>query len=109
MTRLTARTPLLLAVLVGLLATVLLPVARPARAYSPTSGTVYQLPSSTACLKGRGNCAIYPKAAQLPSGRLIASFELATVQASGSAAGETLPVYKSDDDGSTWQLLSQVQ
>lgn len=80
-----------------------------AQAYSPTPGTIYQLPSNQPCLKGRGNCAIYPKAAQLDNGRLVASFEQATVPASGSAAGETLPVYKSDDDGTTWQLLSQVK
>ena len=80
----------------------------PAQAYNPTSGTMYQLPASQACLKGRGNCAIYPKAAQLPDGRLVASFEQSTVPSSGSAVGQTLPVYKSDDDGTTWQLLSQV-
>ena len=55
----------------------------PAQAYSPTSQTIYQLPGDQACLKGRGNCAIYPKAAQLGSGRLVASFELSTVPASG--------------------------
>src|SRR6185437_6925269 len=80
-----------------------------AQAYSPTPGTMYQLPGNQPCLKGRGNCAIYPKAAQLPSGRLVASFELSTVPASGSAAGQTLPVYKSDDDGTSWQQLSQVK
>lgn len=80
-----------------------------AQAYSPTPGTMYQLPGNQPCLKGRGNCAIYPKAAQLPSGRLVASFELSTVPASGSAAGQTLPVYKSDDDGTSWQPLSQVK
>ena len=84
-------------------------VAASAHAYSPTPGTVYQLPSTTPCLKGRGNCAIYPKAAALPDGKLVASFELATVPSSGSAVGETLPVYQSVDDGTTWQLESQVQ
>ncbi len=69
---------------------------------------MYALPSNQACLKGRGNCAIYVKAAQLPSGRLVASFEQSTVASSGSADGETLPIYKSDDYGDTWQLLSQV-
>src|SRR5690242_18141129 len=58
----------------------------PAQAYSPTQGTIYQLPASQPCLKGRGNCAIYPKVAQLPNGRLIASWEQATVPSSGSAA-----------------------
>ncbi|MFC4505271.1 MULTISPECIES: RICIN domain-containing protein [Streptomyces] len=80
-----------------------------AQAYDPTGGTLYQL-GSEPCLKGRGNCAIYPKSAQLPSGRLVASFEKSTVvTASGSADGQTLPVYKSDDDGTSWQPLSEVK
>ena len=99
----------LLAVTAAALGLVAVFTAAPARAYTPTPGTIYQLPASQPCLKGRGNCAIYPKAAQLPDGRLVASFEQSTVPASGSAAGQTLPVYSSDDNGSTWQLLSQVQ
>jgi hypothetical protein len=88
-------------------ATLLVPTT--AQAYDPTAGTVYQLPASEACLKGRGNCAIYPKSAELPSGRLVAAFERSTVVAgSGGAAGQTLPVYASDDDGATWQPLSEV-
>ncbi|MFI5673430.1 RICIN domain-containing protein [Streptomyces cellulosae] len=80
-----------------------------AQAYNPTGGTLYQL-GSEPCLKGRGNCAIYPKSAQLPSGRLVAAFEKSTVvTGSGSADGQTLPVYKSDDDGTTWQSLSEVK
>jgi hypothetical protein len=80
-----------------------------AQAYNPTGGTLYQL-DSEACLKGRGNCAIYPKSAELPSGRLVASFEKSTVvTASGSADGQTLPVYNSDDHGTTWQALSEVK
>lgn len=80
-----------------------------AQAYNPTGGILYQL-GNEPCLKGRGNCAVYPKSAQLPSGRLVASFEKATVvPESGSADGETLPVYKSDDFGTTWQALSEVK
>jgi hypothetical protein len=80
-----------------------------AQAYNPTGGTMYQL-GNEPCLKGRGNCAVYPKSAQLPSGRLVASFEKATVvPATGGADGETLPVYKSDDHGTSWQPLSQVK
>jgi hypothetical protein len=80
-----------------------------AQAYNPTGGILYQL-GSDACLKGRGNCAIYPKTAQLPGGRLVASFEKSTVvERSGSADGQTLPVYKSDDDGTSWQPLSEVK
>ncbi|MFJ1967349.1 RICIN domain-containing protein [Streptomyces sp. NPDC087903] len=80
-----------------------------AQAYDPTGGTMYQL-GSDPCLKGRGNCAIYPKSAELPSGRLVASFEKSTVvTATGSADKQTLPVYKSDDHGTTWQALSEVK
>ncbi|MFF7449337.1 MULTISPECIES: RICIN domain-containing protein [unclassified Streptomyces] len=80
-----------------------------AHAYNPTGGILYQL-GDEPCLKGRSNCAVYPKSAQLPSGRLVASFEKATVvPATGSADGETLPVYKSDDHGTSWQPLSEVK
>lgn len=80
-----------------------------AQAYNPTGGILYQL-GSDACLKGRGNCAVYPKSAQLPGGRLVASFEKSTVvPKSGSADGQTLPVYKSDDQGTSWQPLSEVK
>ena len=80
-----------------------------AQAYDPTGGILYQL-GNEPCLKGRGNCAIYPKSAQLPSGRLVASFEKSTVvPRTGSAAGQTLPVYRSDDHGTTWQPLSEVE
>jgi ricin-type beta-trefoil lectin protein len=80
-----------------------------AQAYNPTGGILYQL-GNEPCLKGRGNCAVYPKSAQLPSGRLVASFEKSTVvPETGSAAEQTLPVYKSDDHGTSWQPLSQVK
>ncbi|KMS68805.1 BNR/Asp-box repeat protein [Streptomyces viridochromogenes] len=80
-----------------------------AQAYNPTGGTLYQL-GSEPCLKGRGNCAVYPKSAQLPSGRLVASFEKSTVvPETGSADKQTLPVYKSDDDGTSWQPLTEVK
>ncbi len=80
-----------------------------AQAYNPTGGILYQL-GNEPCLKGRGNCAIYPKSTQLPSGRLVASFEKATVvPQTGSADQETLPIYKSDDYGTSWQHLSDVK
>lgn len=80
-----------------------------AQAYNPTGGTLYQL-GNEPCLKGRGNCAIYVKSAQLPGGRLVASFEKATVvPTTGSADGETLPIYKSDDYGTSWQPLTEVK
>ncbi|MFJ5307150.1 RICIN domain-containing protein [Streptomyces sp. NPDC088350] len=86
-----------------------IPMAAGAQAYNPTGGILYQL-GGDPCLKGRGNCAVYPKSAQLPSGRLVASFEKSTVvPATGSADGQTLPVYKSDDRGTSWQPLSEVK
>ncbi|MBT2532770.1 RICIN domain-containing protein [Arthrobacter sp. ISL-48] len=81
-----------------------------AQAYAPEGGVIYQVPADQPCLKGRGNCAIYVKSAQLPNGRLVATFEKATVvPESQGAAGETLPVYKSDDLGTSWQALSEVK
>jgi hypothetical protein len=86
-----------------------LPMTTGAQAYNPTGGILYQL-GSEPCLKGRGNCAVYPKSAQLPSGRLVASFEKSTVvPATGSADRQTLPLYKSDDHATTWQPLSEVK
>jgi hypothetical protein len=80
-----------------------------AQAYVPQGGVVYQL-GNDPCLKGRGNCAIYPKSAQLPSGRIVAAFEKSTVSpTSGAAAGQTMPVYRSDDNGDSWQPLADVK
>ncbi|MEU7871773.1 RICIN domain-containing protein [Dactylosporangium sp. NPDC049140] len=81
----------------------------PAAASAVTPGTLFQLPANAACLKGHGNCSVYPKAAALPGGRLVAAFEKATVAPSGSADGEPIPLYKSDDDGTTWQYLTDVK
>jgi hypothetical protein len=81
-----------------------------ANAYAPQGGILYELPGNAQCLKGKGNCAVYPKSAQLPSGRLVAAFEKSTVVASsGAATGQTMPIYKSDDNGTTWQSLAEVQ
>ncbi|MCC8249798.1 hypothetical protein [Saccharothrix luteola] len=44
-------------------------------------------------------CVLYPKAAQLPGGSLVASFE----DSQTAAVGQTPPVYRSDDSGTTWQ------
>ncbi|PUB24802.1 ricin-type beta-trefoil lectin protein [Promicromonospora sp. AC04] len=105
----TSRFRLVLAAFLTVLVTVLVPTAI-AQAYRPTGGIVYQLTDADQCLKGRGNCAVYPKSTELPSGRLVAAFEKATVNpVSGAATGGTLPVYKSDDDGTTWQSLSTVR
>ncbi|WP_370092327.1 RICIN domain-containing protein [Streptacidiphilus sp. MAP12-20] len=81
----------------------------PAHASAPTPATLYQLPSNASCTKLINNCVLYPKAAALPSGRLVAAFEKSRVAGSGSADGQTIPVYKSDDNGTTWQLLTDVK
>ncbi|WES64352.1 RICIN domain-containing protein [Microbacter sp. GSS18] len=84
----------------------------PAQAYDPDGGILYEVGEQD-CLKGLGNCAVYPKSAQLPSGRIVAAFERSTVvtYADGTtgAVGQTMPIYKSDDDGDTWQPLTEVQ
>ncbi|MBG0566974.1 RICIN domain-containing protein [Actinoplanes sp. NEAU-A11] len=82
--------------------------ALPAEAVSPTPRTLFQLPTDARCTKGFSNCSVYPKAAALPGGRLVAAFEKATVGPTGTAAGQVIPVYRSDDDGTTWQWLSDV-
>lgn len=96
-------------ILVLAIAATLWTFAIPAQASTPTPATLYQLPSSSSCTKATNNCALYPKTAVLPSGRLVAAFEKSTVAASGSADGQTMPLYKSDDNGTTWQHLSDVK
>src|SRR6202035_1503712 len=66
----------------------LIAVVAPAYASSPTPQTLYQLPSNASCTKSVNNCVLYPKAAALPSGRLVAAFEESTVTSSGSANGQ---------------------
>ncbi|MCX4760262.1 RICIN domain-containing protein [Streptomyces sp. NBC_01275] len=48
---------------------------------------------------------LYPKSAQLPSGRIVAAFE----NSQSAPVGQTMPVYKSDDSGATWQKLADVK
>ncbi|WP_405855448.1 RICIN domain-containing protein [Streptomyces sp. NBC_01515] len=96
-------------ILVLAIAATLWTFAMPAQASTPTPATLYQLPSNSSCTKATNNCALYPKTAVLPSGRLVAAFEKSTVAASGSADGQTMPLYKSDDNGTTWQHLSDVK
>lgn len=79
------------------------------QAVTPTPQVMYQLPTNAECTKALNNCVLYPKTTVLPSGRQIAAFEKSTVTASGAANGQTIPVYKSDDNGATWQSLSNVQ
>ncbi|MEU1513613.1 RICIN domain-containing protein [Streptomyces sp. NPDC005811] len=74
-----------------------------ASAYQPSPSNLYVADNAASCNKKP--CVLYPKSAQLPSGRIVASFE----NSQGDPVGQTLPVYKSDDDGTTWQKLADVK
>lgn len=82
------------------LGTVLVPTAS---AYAPTPSNVYVAPNPGSCNKSP--CILYPKSVQLPGGRLVMSFE----DSQGPVVGQDLPVYKSDDNGDTWQPLSTIK
>ena len=92
------------AVAAGLAAGVLAVPMAPAHA-GPNPATMYQQPGNAQCNKNPNFCVLYPKAAALPSGRLVAAFE----RSIGDPVGQTMPVYRSDDNGQTWQWLSDVR
>ncbi|MFI9833811.1 RICIN domain-containing protein [Streptomyces sp. NPDC051913] len=77
--------------------------ASTASAYQPSPANLYTATNSAACNKSP--CVLYPKSAQLPSGRIVATFE----DSETAPVGQTLPVYKSDDDGTTWAKLADVK
>ncbi|WP_435852754.1 RICIN domain-containing protein [Streptomyces mirabilis] len=72
-------------------------------AYQPSSSNLYVADNPGACNKNP--CVLYPKSAQLPSGRIVAAFE----NDQTAPVGQTMPVYKSDDEGTTWQKLADVK
>lgn len=74
-----------------------------AAAYQPSPANLYTATDAAACNKSP--CVLYPKSAQLPSGRVVATFE----DSETAPVGQTLPVYKSDDYGTTWTKLSDVK
>ncbi|WP_328543808.1 RICIN domain-containing protein [Streptomyces europaeiscabiei] len=74
-----------------------------ASAYQPSPSNMYVAENAATCNKRP--CVLYPKSAQLPGGRIVAAFE----NSQGAPVGQTLPVYKSDDDGTTWQKLTDVK
>ncbi len=62
-----------------------------AQAYDPTGGILYQL-GDEPCLKGRFNCAVYPKSAELPAdGWSLRSRSPPSCRQSGSADGRDPP------------------
>lgn len=75
-----------------------------AQAYSPSVGTLYAATQDELATANKTNSVLYPKAAQLPNGRLIAGFE----RSLGDPVGQTIPLYKSDDYGTSWQKLSDL-
>ncbi|GAA1002048.1 RICIN domain-containing protein [Subtercola frigoramans] len=75
-----------------------------AQAYAPTPGIVYSPSAAEAAQANKGNAVVYPKAASLPSGRLVAAFE----RSIGDPVGQTMPIYKSDDFGTSWQKLTDL-
>jgi len=77
--------------------------ATPAHAYQPTPGVVYVADSPASCNKRP--CVLYPKSAQLPDGRIVATFE----NSQSAVVGQTLPVYSSDDQGATWQKRADIK
>ncbi|WP_329310831.1 RICIN domain-containing protein [Streptomyces sp. NBC_01262] len=74
-----------------------------ASAYQPSSSNLYVANNTAACNKSP--CVLYPKSAQLASGRIVATFE----NDQTAPVGQTLPIYNSDDNGTTWSKLSDVQ
>ncbi|MGW0877924.1 RICIN domain-containing protein [Streptomyces sp. NPDC002740] len=77
--------------------------ATTATAYQPSSSNLYVAENPATCNKNP--CVLYPKSAQLPSGRIVAAFE----NSQSDPVGQTMPVYKSDDQGTTWQKLADVK
>lgn len=74
-----------------------------ASAYTPQATSLYTATDPASCNKSP--CILYPKSAQLPSGRLIAAFE----DSQGPVVGQDMPIFKSDDYGDTWQKLADLK
>ena len=74
-----------------------------ASAYQPSPANLYTADNTAACNKNP--CVLYPKSAQLPSGRIVAAFE----NSQSAPVGQTMPLYKSDDDGTTWAKLADIK
>ncbi|MFJ2813138.1 RICIN domain-containing protein [Streptomyces sp. NPDC087294] len=77
--------------------------AQSAAAYQPSPANLYVADHTADCNKSP--CVLYPKSAQLPDGRLVATFE----NSQSAPVGQTLPIYKSDDSGTTWAKLTDVK
>jgi hypothetical protein len=103
LTRKLVRKALAAATAIGIGAAFTVASAGKAAAYQPSPSNLYVAENTAACNKRP--CVLYPKSAQLPSGRIVAAFE----DSETAPVGQTLPLYKSDDDGTTWAKLADVQ
>jgi hypothetical protein len=74
-----------------------------ASAYQPSPSNLYVADNPAACNKNP--CVLDPKSPQLPSGRIVAAFE----NDQTAPVGQTMPVHKSDDEGTTWQKPADVK
>jgi hypothetical protein len=79
-----------------------LALAPSASAYQPSPSSLYVAENPTC---NKRPCVLYPKSAQLPSGQIVAAFE----NSQGDPVGQTMPLYKSDDHGTTWQKLTDLK
>ncbi|MFD0663462.1 RICIN domain-containing protein [Thermocatellispora tengchongensis] len=77
--------------------------ATSALAYQPSPADLYVAENPAACNKRP--CVLYPKSAQLSGGRIVAAFE----NSQSAVVGQTIPIHKSDDRGTTWQKLADVK
>lgn len=92
------------ALTIGCMALVPTVVAGSAQAYAPTPSTLYAPTSTEVSQINKTSAVLYPKAAVLPNGRLVAAFE----KSIGNPVGQTLPLYSSDDAGTSWQSLGTL-
>lgn len=74
-----------------------------AEAYSPSQQALYTASNPGSCNKSP--CVLYPKSTELPNGRLVAGFE----DDEQAVVGQTMPIYKSDDNGDSWQKLTDLK
>ena len=66
-----------------------------ASAYKPYDGAPYLFKATHPEVCNNYPCILYPKSAQLPSGRIVAAFE----DSQSEVVGQTIPIYKSEDKG----------
>ena len=76
-----------------------------AQAYQPTQTAFYTASAEDKANFNKKNPILYPKSAQLEDGTLVATFERSV----GDPVGQTMPIYRSTDYGTTWESFSEVQ